>query len=94
METGSLTVANALRHNIAHQLDAGDVLDSYHDILRVRSDLSVKHIRRQANRLAHTLAKLPYLSRIVNVFHSPLFSVLEMLYRLTGWAGTCVTYVF
>lgn len=49
------------------------------DILRIRSDLIIKHIRTQANRIAHTLARLPCLSGNVNIFNSPPSGVLQML---------------
>lgn len=71
METDSLAVANALRYEKIYQQEIGDVLTSCRDILNDRKDASVQHIRRQANELAHTLAKLPCLSRSGNLFYSP-----------------------
>ena len=54
-------------------------LNSCRTILQESSDIGVQHIHRQANRLAHTLAKLSCLSGSVNIYYSLPPDVLEMI---------------
>lgn len=80
VETDSLMVTNALSNGtVYHHHEVGDVLGACRNILEERRDLVVKHIRRQANKVAHCVASLTCLSGDVVQFYSPPSGVLEML---------------
>lgn len=79
VETDSLTVANGLRKQTRYYSEVGIVLDGCHEILRRRLDVRIQHVRRQANSVAHHIAKLPCLLGTMNSFVSPPSCVLEVL---------------
>ena len=77
VECDALNVVSALQKGTAYFSEVGSILDSCRHILRQRSNLKVQHVRRQANSVAHSLAKLPCLLGTVNFFTSPPSCVLE-----------------
>lgn len=84
VESDSLNLVNALQKNNTIYSEVGNVLDSCCSILRQRRNLKIQHVRKQANRTAHLLAKLPCLLGTVNCFMSPP-SLLETLNKLLGY---------
>ncbi|XP_074364595.1 uncharacterized protein LOC141705594 [Apium graveolens] len=79
VECDALNVVSAVQKGTVYFLRLG-ILDSCRHILRQRSDLKIQHVRRQANSVAHNIAKLPYLGT-VNSFTSAPSCVLEFVLR-------------
>lgn len=55
------------------------MLDRCRSILKSRDDFSVTFVRKQANKVAHEVARLPCLLNCYNSFTSPPSSLLETL---------------
>lgn len=79
METDSLETVEALSKGTEYVVEVGDVLHSCHCIMRDYVGFKVQHISRQANRLAHAIAKSDVLSGSVDVFYTPPSGLLELL---------------
>lgn len=71
IESDSLLTVNALHQNIDSHLEVGSVLQDCRDILDHRPDFSVSFTRKQANKAAHVLARVPCSVNSSNVFQSP-----------------------
>lgn len=71
VECDSLGVVNDIVKKLVFFSEIGNTLDCYRTILRQRTDLKVQHVGRQANSVAHNMAKLPCLLGIVNSMFSP-----------------------
>ncbi|KAL8093230.1 hypothetical protein AgCh_035211 [Apium graveolens] len=81
VECDALNVVSAVQKGTVYFSEVGSILDSCRHILRQRSDLKIQHVRRQANSVAHNIAKLPYLLGTVNSFTSAPSCVLEFVLR-------------
>ncbi|XP_074369751.1 uncharacterized protein LOC141711245 [Apium graveolens] len=81
VECDALNVVSAVQKGTVYFSEVGSILDSCRHILRQRSDLKIQHVRRQANSVAHNIAKLPCLLGTVNSFTSPPSGVLEFVLR-------------
>lgn len=79
VEGDSLNVVHALTQNKIYYSEIGTTLDCSMSILRQRQDLRVQHVRRQANGVADSMAKLPCLVGTVNSFSFPPSCVLELI---------------
>lgn len=78
VESDSLSVVNAILKNTMYVSEVGTMFDFCRTFLRHRSDLKVQHVRRQANRVAHNIARLPC-TVDVNCFTSPPSCVMESI---------------
>lgn len=58
VECDSLLVVNAVLKNITYMSEVGTVFEDCRAILRQRSDFKDQHVRRQANKTVHNIAKL------------------------------------
>lgn len=79
LESDSLQVVSALHHNIEYQLEVGNILDMCRAILRQMNSVIVCHVKKQANRVAHLLARFPCLVDSSNCFMSPPSMLVEAL---------------
>lgn len=76
IESDSLCSVQAIRGQDHNQLEAGLLIDQCRDFLRNREWVSLSFIKKQANRVAHLLARLPYALNGFIVYSSPPSSVL------------------
>ncbi|XP_063946052.1 uncharacterized protein LOC135151500 [Daucus carota subsp. sativus] len=79
VESDSLLVVQALKSTETYQLEVGHILDEWKIKLKSRADLSVCHVKKQANRAAHLMAKVPCLLNCSNCFTSPPGLLVEIL---------------
>lgn len=77
LETDSLLTVNAIRNVNNNMLEVGHVIDQCKTFLGVLPEVSVKHICKQANKVAHGLARLPCLVNRCNVLTSPPTHLLD-----------------
>ena len=80
IETDSLLVVHALYGKSENLLALGHVIEQCNGILKDLPGVVVSHVRKQANKVAHDLAKIPYLLNCLNVFMSPFTHLLETIY--------------
>ncbi|XP_074346406.1 uncharacterized protein LOC141685188 [Apium graveolens] len=86
VESDSLVVVNVLRKNSQYVSEVGSIFECCRAVLRQRCDLKVQHVRRQANRVAHSIDKLPCMSGTMNWFSTPPPCVLEMIVSDSSFA--------
>lgn len=79
IECDSLLSMTAINSSKPILLEVGDVLDCCRDRLRVRSDISLVHVKKQTNKAAHLLARCPCLIGCSTVFRSPPDHLLETI---------------
>lgn len=79
IECDAELVVAALQGKTPYLLEVGHVIEDCREKLQQRKDLSVCHIKKQANSAAHLLAKVPCLLDSCNCFMSPPECLLEML---------------
>lgn len=79
IESDSQMVVHALRSMESYQLEVGHVLDECLDRFRNRVDLSICHVKKQANKAAHFMARASCLLDSYNCFTSPPDLLLEMV---------------
>ena len=79
LETDSLLAVRALTqpHNIA--LEVGLILDECREIIHANPGFSITFAKRQANKAAHLMARLPCLLDCPSIFMSPPSMLLETL---------------
>lgn len=83
IETDSLLTVNALHKGQDYNLEVGDVLNECRFLLLTRHDLDVMFVNKQANKVAHLLARAPYLVNCHNIFMStPDFLLETLMYDL------------
>ncbi|WOG81201.1 hypothetical protein DCAR_0100346 [Daucus carota subsp. sativus] len=83
IESDSLTAVQAINRGIPYQLELGHIFDECRLRLTSRSSLSLNHVRRLANRVAHTVARFPCELNCYVDFMSPPRQVLDsMMYDL------------
>lgn len=79
IESDSQLVVQALKSVESYQLEVGHILDECKMKFKNRADLSVVHVKKQANRAAHLMARVPCLLDSFNCFMSPPDMLVEML---------------
>ncbi|XP_017221643.1 uncharacterized protein LOC108198399 [Daucus carota subsp. sativus] len=78
VETDSKSTADAINGQLEYVTKVGHSIDQCIHFLRLMPDVSVKHIRKQANRVAHGLARLPCMINCFNVFTFPPTHLVEI----------------
>ena len=79
IEFDSLFTVPALQTSSVNLLEVGFILDACRNILESRSGYKISFVKRQANRVAHLVAKLPCSLNCQNVLTSPSDLLLEAL---------------
>lgn len=79
VETDSLLTVAAIQSAKRNMLKVGHVVDQCKAMLEVLSKISVIHICKHSNKVAHGLARLPCLVNSFNVFTSPPSYLLETI---------------
>lgn len=79
IESDSLLTVRALHCPEENVLEVGNVLEACRNILNLRPGFSISFVKRQANKVAHLVAKLPCSLNCQNVFTSPSNLLLESL---------------
>ncbi|XP_017251076.1 uncharacterized protein LOC108221728 [Daucus carota subsp. sativus] len=79
IETDSALVVEAMQSDITYYLEVGHILEFCKSKLQQRSDLSLCHVKKQANRAAHLMARVPCLLDSYNLFLSPPDLLVETL---------------
>ncbi|KAL8135927.1 hypothetical protein AgCh_010516 [Apium graveolens] len=77
VESYSLVIVNALLNNTTFVSEVGTIFENCRSIFRQRSDFKVQHVRRQANKVTHNIARISCMLGTVNYFYSPPPCVLE-----------------
>lgn len=71
IESDSLISVNAIQNRSENFLEVGHLFEDCRAYLHSRGDLSISFVKRQANKVAHMLARFPCLPNCQNVFLSP-----------------------
>ena len=79
IESDSLLAVKALHDSQENLLEVGHILNACKLILNSKSGYSVSFVKRQANGVAHLVAKLPCSLNCQKVFMSPPDVLLETL---------------
>lgn len=79
IESDSQLVVHDLHAEDSYQLEVGHIIDECEEKLKERADLSVFHVKKQANKAAHLMVRVPCLLNRYNHFISPPELLLEML---------------
>lgn len=79
VESDSLLSVRAVHHKKNYLLEVGHVIEDCKMFLHSMSDCRVTHIRKQANKVAHSIARIPCSINCSIVFTSPPSYLLETL---------------
>ncbi|XP_074355893.1 uncharacterized protein LOC141695553 [Apium graveolens] len=79
VESDSLNVVNAILADMEYQVEVGHVIEACRSLLGELVNVSVRFVRRQANKVAHLMARVPCSLNCHNMFSSPPHSVLESI---------------
>lgn len=79
IESDSQLGVNAIHSNMHNYLEAGDLVEHCRLLIRNQAGVSVSHVKKQANRVAHLLARLPCSINSFIDLWSPPSCVLETL---------------
>ena len=79
IETDSLLTASALQNKKTYLLEVGHVLDHCKGVLKSAPGIMVTYIRKQANKVAHRLSRIPCSLNCSLVFTSPATHLLETI---------------
>lgn len=79
IETDSLLTVRALRMKSLNVLEVGNVLQMCLKQLKENPTFSIVFVQRQANKVAHEMAKIPCLANCYNLFTSPPEVLLETI---------------
>lgn len=79
IESDAEVVVKAVKNEAYYYSEVGHILDYCRMKIRSREDLSLYHVKRQANIAAFMLARAPCLLNCFNVFVSPPNMLLETL---------------
>ena len=71
IETDSLLTIKTLEVNYHNYLEVGNYIENCRLKLQDRGDISIKYVRKNANRVAHLMARIPCLVNCYNVMLSP-----------------------
>lgn len=78
-ECDSELVVHALQEKAQYFSEVGHIFEDCKEKFRQRANFSICHVKKQANRAAHLMAKVPCLLDSFNCFLSPPNLLLEML---------------
>lgn len=81
IECASSLVVQALQQHSEYVVDVGDVMEASYKIIQQRNDLVIQHIKKQANMVAHNLARIPCLIGCFNIFS---------LHHIVCWSSFCL----
>ncbi|XP_074345282.1 uncharacterized protein LOC141684272 [Apium graveolens] len=79
IESDSELAVKAMKNETCYYLELGHCLDSCRRQLKHRVDLSLCHVKKQANMGAHLMARVPVSLNCFNIFESPPSLLLETL---------------
>lgn len=79
VESDSLLAVKAVNGNVGYQQGVGHIIDNCRMYLADRDDVRINHIRRLANRAAHSMARFPSELNCFVDFSSPPRSVLDSM---------------
>lgn len=79
LETDSLLTVKAILSNKKYLLEVGHVIEHCRMLVNVVPGFSVNHVRKQGNKVAHSLARIPCVTNCFHVFTSPPPHMLETL---------------
>ncbi|XP_074327369.1 uncharacterized protein LOC141665289 [Apium graveolens] len=79
VESDSHITVNAIQKICTNYLEVGEIVEECKQILSSLNRVSVVFIRKNANRVAHEVARIPCLVNSYNVFTSPPTCLLEAL---------------
>lgn len=79
VESDSLLGVNAVNQGHDNVLEIGDLVQQCQKLLRSNDNISISHIKKQANKVARSLARFPYELNCFNVIPSPPSCLLETL---------------
>lgn len=85
IESDSLNTVRAIQKPYENVLEVGNILDACSNILKSRPGFSISFVKRQANRVAHLVAKLPCSPNCQNVFTAPPI--------VCCWSLFCMTFL-
>lgn len=60
IESDSLLTVQALDKHLSNKLEVGNIIESYRLKLINKNDISIKFVRKQVNRVAHLMDRIPY----------------------------------
>lgn len=80
LECDSELVVSAIHKEVAYHLEVGHIVAYCRLKLENRTDISLCHVKKQANRAAHLMARVPCLLNCYNIFLSPPNLLLETLF--------------
>lgn len=78
VESDSLLAVDAINGQRENVLEVGHIIDQCKSMLLLMPDVKVQYIRRQANKVAHGLARMPCMINGLNVFTSPPTHLVEL----------------
>lgn len=81
LETDALLVVNGVNGNAENLLEVGEVVKQCKILLRELTHTSIHHVRRQANRVAHEIARVPCLANCHCDFSSLPDCLVEAILR-------------
>lgn len=79
VETDSLLTTKELQRETRNLLEVGHIADQCKVLLQALPDVSVKHIRKHANKVAHSLVRIPCLLNCFIVFSSSSTHLVETI---------------
>lgn len=79
VESDSLICVNAINKAKKNYLEMGDLTEQCREVCRTRNGISVVFTKKQANRVAHRMARLPCTPNGFSIFSSPPLILLETL---------------
>lgn len=84
IESDSSLVVQALKQQSEYFVKVGNTLEACHSILQNRNDVVFHHVKKQTNRVAHDIVRIPCMLDCFNVFIiTPLHRMLEVIVRLS-----------
>lgn len=79
LETDSLLTVEAILRNKQCLLEVGHVIEHCRMLVNAIPGFSINHVRKQGNKVAHRLARIPCVTNCFHVFTSPPSYMLETL---------------
>lgn len=81
LESDSLLSINAIKKNSSNLLEMGDLIEYCSDFLGRRKEVKIGYVRKQANMVAHLLAKTPCEPNgFVEILSPPMFLLETLMY--------------
>lgn len=79
IESDSLLAVQAIKRGSEYYLEVGNILQEVRTLLEERHDIYILFVKKQANKVAHMLARVPCEANCLNDFSSPPHMVLESI---------------